>query len=640
MLRVLIGSPIKQKPEILNEFLISLKELNKEEIDYQYIFIDDNNIKESSKILNKFKKEEENVTILKKEEGSALYICDEYTHIWSGELIERVAEFKNFIIKKAIDEEFDYLFFVDSDLILHPNSLKRLISLKKEIVSTIFWTRWYPNSKEEPQVWLKDNYTLYDSYYGESISNDEAEKRKDEFIKMLRKPGTYEVGGLGACTLISKEALEKGVNFSRVYNISFSGEDRHFCIRAAVLGIQLYVDTYYPAYHIYRTEDLNGIADYKSKNKNRYFKIYSEKAYEVLKMALEGIGRYDYKKELPFEYLVYFDEEERKKLMKEFTEEKGYILKERIRNSTKIINHKVTVGDNIDEILIKAIYTNSGYKNDYSYYKEFEGEFLLKLQENDEYKIVKRKFIKERNPVISPLVRKAKDRDNKLTLSMVVKNEGNRYLKEVLESAKEYIDNAVIIDDGSTDNTVDIIKNILGDIPYKLVKNEVSKFSNEVELRKQQWNETIKINPDWVLFLDADEIFEDRFKDYVKELMENTEVDGYLFRLYDFWDKDHYREDNLWYAHNTYRLFLIRYQENFKYLFKEASQHCGRMPYNCMNLPYLTTTLRLKHYGWSREEDRIEKYNRYMTLDPNGEFGSLEQYKSILDKNPNLIKWE
>ena len=40
-----------------------------------------------------------------------------------------------------------------------------------------------------------------------------------------------------------------------------------------------------------------------------------------------------------------------------------------------------------------------------------------------------------------------------------------------------------------------------------------------------------------------------------------------MFRLYDFWDEEHYREDSLWNAHNVYRLFMIRYQENYKYLF-------------------------------------------------------------------------
>lgn len=36
---------------------------------------------------------------------------------------------------------------------------------------------------------------------------------------------------------------------------------------------------------------------------------------------------------------------------------------------------------------------------------------------------------------------------------MIVKNEENRYLKKVLEALRHYIDEAVIIDDGSTDQT-------------------------------------------------------------------------------------------------------------------------------------------------------------------------------------------
>jgi SRSO17 transposase len=63
--------------------------------------------------------------------------------------------------------------------------------------------------------------------------------------------------------LISRTALEAGVNFSRISNLSFWGEDRHFCIRAAALGLQLFVDTHYPAYHIYRDSDLEGVKSFK-----------------------------------------------------------------------------------------------------------------------------------------------------------------------------------------------------------------------------------------------------------------------------------------------------------------------------------------------------------------------------------------
>lgn len=44
--------------------------------------------------------------------------------------------------------------------------------------------------------------------------------------------------------------------------------------------------------------------------------------------------------------------------------------------------------------------------------------------------------------------------------------------------------------------------------------------------------------------------------------------------------------------------------------------------------------------GWSRKEDREGKYSRYKKLDPDAIYGIKAQYDSILDINPNLVKWE
>lgn len=126
----------------------------------------------------------------------------------------------------------------------------------------IFWTKWEPDFPELPQVWLSDQYNLYRSSRGEILPQEEILQRVHLFINTLKTPGIYPVGGLGACTLISKKALNSGVNFAEIYNISFVGEDRHFCIRAAALGFQLFVDTNYPAYHIYRLSDLEGVEAY------------------------------------------------------------------------------------------------------------------------------------------------------------------------------------------------------------------------------------------------------------------------------------------------------------------------------------------------------------------------------------------
>jgi len=226
-----------------------------------------------------------------------------------------------------------------------------------------------------------------------------------------------------------------------------------------------------------------------------------------------------------------------------------------------------------------------------------------------------------------------------IRLSMIVRNEEHRYLKRVLESARAYIHDAVIVDDGSTDNTVALCKDLLQDIPHTIIENKQSKFHDEWDLRYQQWQETIKDNPEWILFLDADEIFEERFALAANKLIKDDSCDLYAFRLYDFWDEAHYRDDPLWCAHTVYRPFLLRYRKGFPYTFKKTSQHCGRMPWNVFTLPHKLSEFRVKHYGWANEEDRIHKHKRYLALDPNGIHGSMAQYMSILDPSPKLTKW-
>lgn len=500
-IKILLGSPVCQKPNILKEFLLSLKELNKDKYSMDYFFIDDNKIQESKNLLQAFSSEiNSKCFIIQSSHLYDNYVCDDNTtHYWTSDLIWKVAEFKNIIIKKAIEDNYDYLFLIDSDLVLHPDTINQLINANKDIISNIFWTSWYKNAPLMPQVWMCDEYQLYEGY-ARNLSNDEINKRTNEFLNKLKVPGIYEVGGLGACTLLSKNALRKGVSFEKIKNLSFWGEDRHFCVRAIVLGIPLFVDTHLPAYHIYREEYLNGVQDYKNKNKNLNF--------------------------LP-----------------------------------------------------------------------------------------------------------------KITLSMIVKNEANRYLKEVLEAAKEYIFSAVIIDDASTDNTVEICKEILSDIPLTLIENKNSTFSNEYILRKQQFEETIKTNPEWILVLDADEIFEKKFKDKIFDIIANTKADAIYFRLYDFWDENHYRDDKYWSGHTRFWNFLIRYNSKINYEWLETPVHCGRFPKNISDFPYELSDLRIKHYGWMREEDRLLKYKRYMESDPLGTYGWKEQYDSILDKNPNLVEW-
>lgn len=225
-----------------------------------------------------------------------------------------------------------------------------------------------------------------------------------------------------------------------------------------------------------------------------------------------------------------------------------------------------------------------------------------------------------------------------VTLSMIVRNEEHRYLRQALETHRPWIDRAVIIDDGSTDHTVALCQEMLEGIPLTLIVNPASLFADEVSLRKQQWETTVATGPEWILNLDADEILTTDFGAVRNQLLGGTE-DAIYFRLFDMWSDTHYREDQYWQAHAYYLPFLVRYRPEWTYEWKETPQHCGRFPLTIQHFAYGCHSPRVKHYGWARAEDRIRKYERYQELDPDARYGWKEQYESILDAEPRLLQW-
>ena len=91
--RVLVGSPVYQKPEILKAFLNSLAKLNRHTISIDYMFVNDNIDESSSQLLAGFEREESKVIILNgKNQGE--YLCDDESHHWDDDLMLKVANYK------------------------------------------------------------------------------------------------------------------------------------------------------------------------------------------------------------------------------------------------------------------------------------------------------------------------------------------------------------------------------------------------------------------------------------------------------------------------------------------------------------------------------------------------------------------
>ena len=167
---------------------------------------------------------------------------DEYrteeTHVWTEERISRVSCIRNAAIDAFLASACEFLFIVDADVVMHPQMVEHLVSLNLPVVSEVFWTQWEQKAKMyAPNVWDSQPYAHWNA----------------ESALRLRVPGQYNVGGLGACTLIRRDVLEnKNIRYVPVHSLNLEGEDRWFCVRCEAHGIPLVADTHFPPFHVYR----------------------------------------------------------------------------------------------------------------------------------------------------------------------------------------------------------------------------------------------------------------------------------------------------------------------------------------------------------------------------------------------------
>jgi len=278
-LRVLISSCIRQKPEILREFLESLDGLEKPP-GYEYFFILSDLEEGSRAILSEWSVGKP-VVYVSMDFGN-IYITDENTHHWTPKLVSNIIEMKAKILERA--KGYDYLLLVDSDTYLHPKTLTQLLSRGKDIITEISWTKWYADDPHGalPSAWFYQKYGF-----------------PPDGLKRLRNEPLVKVGGFGGLYLISRRALEAGVSFERTEDAPEDwGEDRFFAVRAQSLGFDLWCDTTIPSFHIYRMSDLPKLRKWKENGfKERPLKLVAmmltyndEKRY--LKRALDDLSQY------------------------------------------------------------------------------------------------------------------------------------------------------------------------------------------------------------------------------------------------------------------------------------------------------------------------------------------------------------
>ena len=140
------------------------------------------------------------------------------------------------IAQAAIDDNYDYLFFVDSDMIYRTDILDKLYERHKDVIGAIYSMR---SGKEHgPAIY---------SYV----------KEKDTFQQYKHWPmnkGIIKVDGIGTGLLLIKVSALKKIPAPRFAYLECEtpdkegnrrrlGEDLSFCKRCAKNGIRIYADT-------------------------------------------------------------------------------------------------------------------------------------------------------------------------------------------------------------------------------------------------------------------------------------------------------------------------------------------------------------------------------------------------------------
>lgn len=196
---------------------------------------------------------------------------------------------------------------------------------------------------------------------------------------------------------------------------------------------------------------------------------------------------------------------------------------------------------------------------------------------------------------------------------LITKNEAGRYLEQTVHNLREHVDELIVYDDRSDDNTVQILQDLK--VNYFIRPSlELSFLENEADFREQAWERMENLldprHQDWVLSLDADEVLRTsrNLHDICAEATQQGHG-GLRMHIHEMWTPTQIRTDGWW--DQTTGVRLSEYMPGSHFRSFETHRFGGG------SLPVFTgpvadlTEADILHYGYTRQEDREAKYQRY-----------------------------
>lgn len=211
-----------------------------------------------------------------------------------------------------------------------------------------------------------------------------------------------------------------------------------------------------------------------------------------------------------------------------------------------------------------------------------------------------------------------------------IKNEA-RWIREVLDSMLPLCARIFVLDDHSTDGTVEICEDLA---PAVVVFR--SEFEGVDEARDKNWllARVMEAQPDWVLAIDGDEVLERGGQDALAvEMVKRPDASALTMRVMYLWNSaDQVRVDGLYGRFTRGSAFRLAGQDLARVRFRSTgfggNFHCGNVPIGLRG-PEVKTDIRLKHYGYIDLDMRQRKYDWYNLIDPGNK--SEDCYRHMIE---------
>jgi glycosyltransferase involved in cell wall biosynthesis len=190
--------------------------------------------------------------------------------------------------------------------------------------------------------------------------------------------------------------------------------------------------------------------------------------------------------------------------------------------------------------------------------------------------------------------------------------DGLFFAKEWLECFEKLADEIVVLDNGSTDGTYEILK-----AHPKVVDIMQTEGYNEGRDKNMMYDRTRLRNPDWLLWVDIDEVFEPEItrKDFDR-LMSSKIYNKFAFRRFHFMDREHF-------AGSLYRLNYTSGHDRLMWR-EHPSGHFQNLIIDSPNVKGIkglkkNTDFRLKHLGYINKDLVNKKAELYRSIIPDKE---------------------